>query len=88
LVIAFAAPRSWKCAHSSDRQPVPNLCLEAIEDEAGEHRVKVFRIEEVLGTRYPAEQARISFRNYPSEGAPHYCDATSATESISKTADY
>jgi STAS-like domain of unknown function (DUF4325) len=50
--------------------PYPNLRLEALEDDTGEHRVKVSEFEEGLGTRRSAEQARIRLQNYLSEGAP------------------
>lgn len=48
----------------------PNMRLERIEDEEGEHRVHVSEFEEGLGSRRSAEQIRIKLLNYLSEGAP------------------
>ncbi|GAA4863394.1 STAS-like domain-containing protein [Kitasatospora terrestris] len=50
--------------------PEPNLLLERIEDEAGEHRISVAEFEEGLGTRRSAEQVRTKLVNYLNLGAP------------------
>ncbi|MFE6472086.1 STAS-like domain-containing protein [Streptomyces rochei] len=49
--------------------PEPNLLLERIEDEAGEHCLRVADFEEGLGTRRSAEQIRNRLANLLSLGA-------------------
>ncbi|MFI0940943.1 STAS-like domain-containing protein [Streptomyces sp. NPDC021020] len=50
--------------------PEPNLRLEAIEDESGEHRISVLDFEDGLGTRRSAEQVRIKLVNLLNAGIP------------------
>lgn len=50
--------------------PEPNLLLERIEDEAGEHFLRVADFEEGLGTRRSAEQIRNKLVNLLTLGAP------------------
>ncbi|MGW0884361.1 STAS-like domain-containing protein [Streptomyces sp. NPDC002671] len=50
--------------------PEPNLLLERIEDQAGEHCLRVADFEEGLGTRRSAEQIRNKLVNLLNLGAP------------------